>query len=188
MKHKITAYILSILIFGVTFIVTSGCFVYATAIIDFYPHHMPEKLIFAYAALNLLIPTIFAIILSRVTFKRICGKPIESQITIFNKKPVAYTITILYLFTLIAGIPAIQSHNSAWAVETYKDLQSGGDPRVWEAHPKIKSYFSAPILPFVLITYHEYQLSGLYGWGGWDIQLWYILGVKRIARLPLWLS
>ena len=59
---------------------------------------------------------------------------------------------------------------------------------MWESHPYIKTFVSIPIAPFVVMSYHEYQLDGLYGFGGWDIQVWYLTGVKRILILPLWVS
>ncbi|PYO55252.1 MAG: hypothetical protein DMD83_20655, partial [Candidatus Rokuibacteriota bacterium] len=59
---------------------------------------------------------------------------------------------------------------------------------VWEAHPRIRTYAAIPIAPGLILFYHEYQIDGLYGFGGFELALWYGVGVKSLGALPLWLS
>ena len=93
-----------------------------------------------------------------------------------------------YLVTWAFGVPAAQSHQDAWAVAEYKRLKATGSARVWDAHPRIRSYAAVPIAPGVLFTYHEYQLDGLYGFGGFELFLWYGAGVRSLGSLPVWVS
>jgi hypothetical protein len=99
-----------------------------------------------------------------------------------------WVILVLYVATWAVGVPAVQSSNTKWAIEEYKRVNLGNNPRVWESHPYVSTFLAFPILPFVIVSYHEYQLAGLYGWGGWDLQLWYVKDVKRILKLGLWIS
>ena len=95
---------------------------------------------------------------------------------------------VAYVFTVIAGIPAAQNARTDWAVQEYKQIHSQSGRMQSASHPRIKTFVSVPVLPFVIVSYHEYQLAGLYGWGGWDVQVWYIFGAQSIGRFGLWIS
>ncbi len=97
-------------------------------------------------------------------------------------------VAVAYAITAMFGAPACQTYRSQWAVAEYKRLRAGGDSRVWEIHPRIATYAAIPILPAVVLEYHEYQLAGLYGFGGFELFVWYGSGVKSLGQLPLWLS
>jgi len=99
-----------------------------------------------------------------------------------------WAVLVLYIATWAVGVPAVQSSNSKWAIEEYKRINQGNNPRVSESHPYVRTYLAFPILPFVVVSYHEYQLAGLYGWGGWDFHLWYVKGSRSIFRATLWIS
>lgn len=93
-----------------------------------------------------------------------------------------------YLLTWAVGGPAVQNVNLRWAIEEYARIQKGKAQGSWEGTPFVWTYVSYPILPFILISYHEYQIAPVYGWGGFDIDLWYLNGVKRIYSIPVWIS
>ena len=93
-----------------------------------------------------------------------------------------------YIITAVFGIPAAQSYRTSWAVAEYKRVKASGSVRVWEAHPRIRTYAAIPIAPGLILFYHEYQIDGLYGFGGFELALWYGVGVKSLGALPLWLS
>jgi len=103
-------------------------------------------------------------------------------------RPVGRALIVGYLVTAIFGVPACQTFRAQWAVAEYKRIHASGDRRVWEAHPYVATYASIPLLPGVVLEYHEYQLSGLYGFGGLELFVWYGAGVKSLGQLPLWLS
>ncbi len=140
----------------------------------------------------LLITSVIPLILSYYASRKIVNwYMLRKKIfpTISTEKKLTLTfIAILYLLTSLFGSPAIQSKNISNEIAIYKSLKAENDPRLSEDHPYIKTYISIPVLPFVVVSFHEYQLSGLYGWGGWSLQIWYVTGVKNIAELPIWRS
>jgi hypothetical protein len=88
----------------------------------------------------------------------------------------------------VFGVPAALSQQHGWAVTEYKRLRTSDSRGVWDAHPYIQSYGAVPILPGIVLSYHEYQLAGLYGFGGFELSLWYGFGAKSLGALPIWLS
>jgi hypothetical protein len=97
-------------------------------------------------------------------------------------------IVAAYAVTAIFGAPAVQSESTRRSVSEYKRLKATGSVRVWDSHPYLRTYASVPIVPGVLVTYHEYQLDGLYGFGGFEVSVWYVAGVLSVAAIPVWLS
>ena len=97
-------------------------------------------------------------------------------------------VALAYLATVVFGIPATLSHQNAWAVAEYKRLRATGTSMVWDAHPYIHTYAALPVLPGLIISYHEYQLAGLYGAGTLELTVWYGAGVATIGGLPMWVS
>ena len=57
-----------------------------------------------------------------------------------------------------------------------------------ESHPLISTALAIPVFPFIIITFHQYQLDALYGWGGWEIQFWYIWGEMNLLQYTVWFS
>jgi hypothetical protein len=97
-------------------------------------------------------------------------------------------IAIAYIFTWAFGVPAVQTAANSKAVDLYKYDKAAGDRRVSDAHPRIRTYVAFPIVPGLILSYHEYQVAGLHGWGGWELHLWYLTGVKSICGLTVWIS
>lgn len=118
----------------------------------------------------------------------LAGRYLYKRLNITIPRTLSFIIFVAYFVSFAFGVPASQTSRNAWAVSEYKRLKESGSQRVWAAHPRIATYVSFPILPAVIFTYHEYQLDGLYGFGGFDVSLWYILGVKRFCAFAIWLS
>ena len=93
-----------------------------------------------------------------------------------------------YLLTAVFGVPAALSQQQSWAVAEYKRVRGTDSPQVWDAHPYIHCYAAVPVVPGLVLSYHEYQLAGLYGFGGFELTLWYGVGARSLGVLPLWLS
>ena len=93
-----------------------------------------------------------------------------------------------YAATAVAGVPAAMTAHDEWAVSEYKRLRAAGAHRVWDSHPYIATYLAVPVLPGFILSYHEYQLAGLYGFGGFDLSVWYGVGTCSVGELPLWVS
>ncbi len=47
---------------------------------------------------------------------------------------------------------------------------------------------AVPVAPLLIVNYHEYVIDGLYGFGGFELTLWYVFGVKSVVAVPLWVS
>jgi hypothetical protein len=97
-------------------------------------------------------------------------------------------IVTAYIFTWVFGVPAVQTATNAAAVEKYKYEKEYRSQRVWDTHPRIRTSAAFPLLPGLIVSYHEYQVAGLYGWGGWELHVWYFTGVNSIFRLTTWIS
>jgi len=101
---------------------------------------------------------------------------------------VVWTLLVGYVLTWMFGAPAVQSRQNTWAVQTYKEIRDRTPHKNSDLLPQVRTVASFPMIPGVLMTYHEYQVANLYGWGGWEVDLWYVAGVKSIFRLPVWFS
>jgi len=83
----------------------------------------------------------------------------------------------------------VQSENAQWAVNKWKGICENPDRGgLHSGFPSMRTYITVPILPFVVVSYHEYHIWSLAGAGGWDIQLWHVTGVKRLGFLATWRS
>jgi len=186
MKKQIASYLIGLTVFSLVFVVTLGLVALAGSVTGFGPPLMPKTGIMLFAATSIAVPGVLAFFSARLSTRTFLKK--------FHVNPIRLPRVLLvlilagYLVTGVFGSPAAQSSNSMRAVEEFKRLKADKDVRVWSSHPYISTYATLPILPFVVMSYHEYQLSGLYGWGGWDVQLWYVAGVKRLFSLPMWIS
>lgn len=92
-----------------------------------------------------------------------------------------------YFATWIAGVPAVLSKLTANEVAAYKKMRDEHN-RVWGGHPFIAFDASFPFAPFLIVTHHHYQVAGLYGWGGWEVHFWYVVGIKSLFRSSEWVS
>ena len=83
----------------------------------------------------------------------------------------------------------VQRENTCWALTEWKRVDKKPKDQFFRGdYPRIQTYATLPVLPFVVASYHEYQLAPLYGAGGWDVQFWYVAGVKRIWFVVSWVS
>jgi len=94
----------------------------------------------------------------------------------------------LVFATLILGAPQIHTQLAAAEVNEYMSLARDGRRGVRDGHPEITFLASIPIAPFVVLSYHEYQLARLNGAGIWEVQIWYVLGSTRVLAVPIWMS
>ena len=186
MKKQLMAYICGLTVLIVVFVVSLGLISLIASMSGVSPPVLKECGIAIFAAISSTIAGILAFLTARWCTRALLTR--FQGTTYYPSRTLIKLIIVGYIITAVLGSPAVQSNNSTWAVNEYKRLKVENDARVWPSHPYIHTFASLPILPFVLLSYHEYQLDGLYGWGGWDIQLWYGAGVKRLIAIPLWVS
>ncbi len=105
----------------------------------------------------------------------------------WRRRVVRFAI-VAYLFTWAFGVPAVQTSLDTDAVEVYKHMREQFPEKVRDGHPYIKSYISLPVLPGLIVTYHERQCAVLAGFGGWRLHLWWLSGVKEVFCLRSWIS
>jgi hypothetical protein len=117
--------------------------------------------------------------LAAAIWRRVRRKSLRAD-TGSRRRTVSRIILALYVITAAFGVPAVQTMLVRHALE---HLASSSPDR---AHVSV--VFSVPVLPAVILTYHEYQLAPLEGWGGWEVHVWYVGGASSIIRLPLWVS
>lgn len=96
-------------------------------------------------------------------------------------------IASLYIATWVVGVPAVLSNLASTEIAKYKEMRKDGN-QVLEIHPSIRFGLAFPVAPGIILVRHEYQLAGLYGWGGWELHAWYIVGTRPIFGMTQWIS
>jgi hypothetical protein len=98
------------------------------------------------------------------------------------------TLLVAYFITWAFGAPAAQNEVTRFAIAEYKRMRDSRPDDVFPSHPHIVFAMTLPVAPGLLISYHEYSVAGLYGWGGWGLHVWYGLGARQIFGFPVWMS
>lgn len=106
----------------------------------------------------------------------------------WGRRMVIRIIAAAYLFTWMFGVPLVQTSLANETVAAYKQMKVSYPQEVSDSHPYMKSYMAFPILPGLIVTYHEHQLAYLSGFGGWLVHIWYFTGAKAILAVPSWVS
>jgi hypothetical protein len=96
-------------------------------------------------------------------------------------------IASLYITTWVVGLPAVASNLASTEITKYKEMRKDGN-RVYDSHPSIRFGLAFPVASGIILVRHEYQLAGLYGWGGWELHAWYIVGTRPIFGMTQWIS
>ncbi len=188
MRFKFRTYIIGVIIFIIFFVAFFVGMNLLFTLTDILQPGQSDLLAIIFFLLTFFVPVVISFFISRLVVRWYERRKGIKVFWLPRNKLVLSLIISLYLLTVFIGNPIVQSFNNKWAIDEYKRINTGDNVRVWESHPYIKTFVSIPITPFVIMSYHEYQLDGLYGFGGWDIQVWYLAGVKSILILPLWVS
>lgn len=109
------------------------------------------------------------------------------QLPALGRRVVALLL-VAYGVTWAFGVPSVHTELTRSEVAIYKRLRAEGNQRVWDAHPYIRFFVSIPIAPAVILTYHEYQVAGLWGEGRWDVHTWYLIDVSSLIGMGTWIS
>jgi hypothetical protein len=151
------------------------------------PPELPRATVPIYVLIQLGVPSALAM-LAWGTLRRRWGGRRPTAVPSRWKRAAAWGLAIGYASTAVFGVPAVQSDQTAWAVAEYKRVKERSPQRVFEQHPYIRSFAALPAAPGVVLSYHEYQLDGLYGLGAFELSVWYGVGTRSLGCLPLWIS
>lgn len=186
MKHRIIVYLICAAVFFPLFLFIFVClhiileyFIYSF-VGDIPVYSGRGTTIFLLVVL--VVPTAFAAVLASRAMRWYKKKrgltfpPLEKRFV--------YTLLAAYLLTAVFGTPAVQSSNAEWAIQLHASL----DYEDKFDRPYVRTYVAVPVLPFVVLSYHEYALEGLVGRGAWDVQAWYLFGVKRLVSFTTWVA
>jgi hypothetical protein len=149
------------------------------------PGDLPRHLIPVFLLVVPGVPAGFAVWVARLLRRR--WAPLQQPSGATTRR-IRQAVAAGYLLTAIFGVPAVLSQQHAWAVAEYKRLRASQAGATWDAHPYIQAYAALPVAPGVILSYHEYQLAGLYGLGGYELSVWYGAGARSLGVLPIWLS
>lgn len=87
-------------------------------------------------------------------------------------------IVAAYVITAIFGIPAAQSEWTNRAIAKYVPDTSGGSS--WTTA-------SVPLVPGVILSYRDYQFGPKSAAGGFELSIWYAVGVRSLTFMSLWI-
>ena len=99
-----------------------------------------------------------------------------------------YVVGALYLATWVRGIPAVHTRIAEEVIGNYKTAVKRHRSDVRDVHPRMGFGASYAILPFVTVNHYEYHVAGLWAWGGFTVDVWYVTGTKRVFGLTEWIS
>lgn len=154
--------------------------------LDWMPPTLPEAVVPVFVLAVTVIPATAGWLAARVLARR--WRLSAGTARARFPRALAWPMAVAYALTVVFGVPAVQSRRDAWAIAEYKQLKASGSRRVWDSHPYIRTYAAIPVFPAVIISYHEYQLDGLYGLGAFEVAVWYGTGVLPVAAMPIWIS
>jgi hypothetical protein len=176
----------AVLLVGLTFLVGFAAVLFLAAWAEVIPPQLPRATVPLYVIVQLGVPLISALLVKRVLWRR-WGLSGASPRPAWQSRAFA-VVAVGYILTAVFGVPAIQSDETAWAVGEYKRVRDSAPHRVFDQHPYIRSFAAVPVAPTLVLSYHEYQLDGLYGLGAFELHLWYGVGTRSLWCLPLWIS
>jgi hypothetical protein len=142
---------------------------------------------------GMALPILGALLLARWIGRRLTADTLGAGTPRTRGHPLRWlwgSFAVLYALTWGLGAPAVQTALVLEELAEYKKLepQNGAKREHWRRYPYLRMVVCVPLVPGILATYHEYQIAGLNGWGGWRVHLWYGTGVKEVASLPRWIS
>jgi cytochrome b561 len=146
---------------------------------------------FASVALGIVAPLIVSIFVYRLMLRLYPPKTFSDGADNTGAKKARYIhllIVFLLLVTWIFGAPAVQNALQEEAVEYYKSAVASNRSKIESSYPYSHVSVSLPVFPGILLSYREYQVAPLWGWGGWEVHVWYIFGSIRLISLMLWIS
>jgi hypothetical protein len=186
---KIIYYLLGPIVFSLVVILLFLLLHFGTYILGFDPPTIGVIGTSIYAFIVSAVPLLFGFLIARGIVSVYSRKFKLSIKPLLKRKWVTGLLIGAYLVTWAIGGPAVQSANTRWAIEEYTGIRERASQGAWHfREPHVRTYLTYPILPFILISYHEYQIAPVYGLGSWDVYCWFLIDVKRLFTFPIWIS
>ncbi len=100
----------------------------------------------------------------------------------------ALTAALGYFVTWGIGVPSVITRLTSEEIQEYKRLEARDHDFSRFQFPKIRTLVALPVLPGVVVVYHEAHIAGQNGWGGWAFYAWWGTGSKHLGTAWRWLS
>jgi hypothetical protein len=186
---NILYYLLGPIVFTLVVILLFVILNMGASIIGYFPPTIGNNGTSIYAFIVSAVPLLFGFMIAR-SIASVYSRKLKLSIKpLLKRNWVAGLLLGTYLLTWAVGGPAVQNDHTRWAIEEHAGIREKAPQGAWtNRKPYVSTYVIYPVLPFILISYHEYQIAPVYGLGSWDVHCWYITGVKRIFHLPIWIS
>ena len=170
-----------------SFLVSAILILIGASVTELLPGSLRGSMIPVYLLIQVGIPATVAVSLGRRLARR--WRP-EAALRPrwHHKTPARWALAVCYGLTLAFGVPFVQSEQVDWAISEYKRGHEGTVLHAGPGLPRIRCFAALPLLPGVILTYHEYQVGGVYGLGTFELYGWYGVGSKSFAQFPLWIS
>jgi|ERR1035441_3966162 hypothetical protein len=97
--------------------------------------------------------------------------------------PALLVLTVAYVATWHFGAPLVRQSLRSEALGRYETVAPEPSHGPW-----IHTYLAVPVLPCILLSYHEYQVAPLYGEGAWYFHLWWGSKVLQVGKVGTWIS
>jgi len=161
-----------LVLFGSTLVVVGGGVILIAEKIGCMPSELPA-IVVPFAVLALVaIPTGAAAFVTRRCAQRWVRPPQTRR----RHRAIRWLVAAGYALTAVAGVPAVHSQHAALAFAEY---EGAGDPdHVRQTIPYVRSFVAIPVLSGVVLSYYEYKVGCLCGFGGVDLSVWYVAGVR----------
>ena len=200
-RGALLAFVLGCLAFIACAFVSSFVFPFGAFGLDSFQQGRPLWLPFVSILTSLLSPLLAGFLVARTILRMRKGSMVaytKSESTLDSERQARQdsgrdgcrfwikALVAVYLATWLYGAPAVQSKIDLDVFKRFEEAKDHG--RAQTGHPNFKTSIMFPVLPCVFVSYHEYQVAPLWGWGGWEVDLWYVFGVKELLRFGVWIS
>ena len=105
-----------------------------------------------------------------------------------RKQTVIYSVLTIYLLTWFVGVPRVINHNTKKVLNQYVAISVKYPDHPKEYKPSLDFKFILPLLPFVIISKHDYRIANLNAaHGGVWLYIWYGLDLYEVP-IFVWMS
>lgn len=97
-------------------------------------------------------------------------------------------LAVCYLATVVIGIAEVHSAIAADVLARWKRAGGPSREQFVPGYPEITFKATVPVLPFIIVSRHEYVVGPLYAWSGVEFFVWFPFSARSIGRVTFWVS